>query len=271
MSSPGSITYGAPFTGPADVVAAEAVPLELPPAGIGLRILSGLLDVIVYVIVGVFLMWCAFKFFGDSDAALFAAVTTLVIVVALVVIPTAVETYTGGKSAGHYVTGIRTVRDDAGPIGFRHALTRSMLAVIEVYLFAGVPAFLAAVINRKSKRFGDLLAGTYVIRDRRKLDLPVPEPMPPQLERWAAGADLAAIPDGLAVMMRQFLTRRTALRPESRGPLARRLLLQVAPYVSPAPPPAPDEMVLVAVLAERRHRDADRLARDEELRRRVLG
>lgn len=262
---------GAPTEVHHQVVAAEAVPLELPPAGIGYRIVSGLLDVVVYLLIGALLMWGTFRLFLDTDEALFAAMTTLVLVVALVAIPTAVQTVTGGKSLGHWALGLRTVRDDAGPVGFRHALTRSLIGVVELFVFAGIPAFVAALATKRTKRFGDLLAGTYVIRDRQKLDPAVPEPVPPGLADWAAAADLATLPDDLALTIRRYVLRRTELAATGGPMLARRLLRQAAPYVSPAPPPAPDDLVLVAILAERRRRSAAQLAAEAELRHRLLG
>ncbi|AZG46984.1 RDD family protein [Gordonia insulae] len=254
-----------------DLVSGEAVALDLPPAGIGLRMVSGLIDLVLGFAAWFALQWLSLKVVGDTDFALLAASFTLSMVTALVVVPTVMETLTRGKTVGHYALGLRTVRDDAGPIGFRHALTRALLGVVEIYGCWGLPALIAAVVTRKGKRFGDLLAGTYVIRDRHKLAAPEPIPMPPELAMWAKTADVAPLPDQLAIMVRQFLTRRDGLAPQARMLLGQRLLRDAAPFVAPAPPAgAPDEMVLAAIMAERRQRDTERLARDERLRRRLL-
>jgi hypothetical protein len=167
--------------------------------------------------------------------------------------------------------GLRTVRDDAGPIGFRQALTRAMLAVVEIYACWGVPALVCAAFSSKGKRFGDLLAGTYVVRDRQRITLPPPPQMPPHLAAWATHADLAPLPDQLAVAVRQFLLRATTFAPAVREQLGVRLLEETRPYVSPAPPPGNHpEYVLMAVLAERRARDSARLEREAALRQRLL-
>jgi hypothetical protein len=95
--------------------------------------------------------------------------------------------------------------------------------------------------------------------------------MPPPLAAWAHGADLAALPPGLAIAIRQFLGRASALTPASRQSLGESLYRAVLPHVSPPPPPGiHPEYVLAAVIADRRRRDAERIARDEERRARLL-
>jgi uncharacterized RDD family membrane protein YckC len=254
-----------------DLVTGEAVALDLPNAGIGLRLVSGLIDLVVGVGLLIGLQVLVGYLLGDTDAALLVAGVTLATVVSLVAVPTTAETLTRGKTLGHLVMGLRTVRDDAGPIAFRQALTRAMVGVVEIYAFQGVPALICAAFSRKGKRLGDLLAGTYVVRDRQRISLPPPTQMPAHLEGWARTADLAPLPDQLAVAVRQYLARAGTFAPEIRQQLADRLLDEARPYVAPAPPPGNHpEYILMAMLAERRSRDAARLEREAALRSRVL-
>ena len=117
-----------------------------------------------------------------------------------------------------------------------------------------------------------MLAGTYVVRERFRFPGVRPALMPPQLAGWAANADIAPLPDGLALGVRQFLDRAPTLNPASRATLGTQLGTQVLAHVAPAPPPGHHpETVLAAVLAERRRRDELRLARDEALRVRLRG
>lgn len=254
-----------------DLVTGEAVALELPAASIGLRILSGFLDYVILQTATYAVMVMAIAIAGQLDEALGAAVVLLAFVLTWVGYPTTMETLTRGRTLGKMAVGLRTVRDDAGPITFRHALTRALLGVVEVYLLWGVPAVVCAVLNPKSKRLGDIVAGTYVVRDRVRATLPPPVPMPPHLARWAASADIAALPDSLALAVRTFLPAAFTMTPEARTALGRELLEDVLQYVSPPPPPGNHpEYVLAAVVADRRRRDADRLARDTALRRRLV-
>src|SRR6185312_4760011 len=140
-----------------DLVTGEAVALDLLHASIGLRIVSGLVDLLIGYAALFALQLGAGTLLGDTDDALVAAGILVAAITALVGIPTALETLTRGKTVGHLIMGLRTVRDDAGPIGFRQALTRAMLGVVEIYGCQGVPALLCAAFSGKGKRFGDLL------------------------------------------------------------------------------------------------------------------
>ena len=209
---------------------------------------------------------------AGGDAALRAVAGLLSVVLVLVVLPTTVETLTHGRSLGKLALGLRTVRDDAGPISLRHSLTRSLLAVVEIWMLSGVPALVCALVNPRGKRVGDVVAGTYVVRERFAFPQVRPALMPPHLAGWAATADMAPLPDGLALAVRQFLDRAASLNPVSRATLGTQLAAQVLTHVAPAPPAGQHpEAVLAAVVAERRRRDEARLARDEALRVRLLG
>jgi len=254
-----------------DLVTGEAVALDLPPASIGLRILAGLLDLVIVQTLGYVVMLLAAVISAGLDDAMSAGITVLLIVAALVGYPTTMLTLTRGKTVGKLAAGLRTVRDDAGPITFRHALTRTLVGVVEVVLLWGLPAVVAAVINPRGKRLGDMAAGTYVVRERTRAALPPPVPMPPHLAAWAAGADIGTLPDRLAGEVRLFLPAAFTMDPQARAEIGRALLDEVLTFVSPPPPPGNHpEYVLAAVVADRRRRDLDRLMRDAALRDRVI-
>lgn len=254
-----------------DLVTGEAVALELPAAGIAIRALSGCLDLLIAVValwVGLFVAMAMAQ--GASEAIVAVSMTVLVVLVA-VVLPTTMETLTRGRSVGKLATGMRTVRDDAGPIGFRHSVTRALVGFVEIWLLFGVPALVSGLVSSKGKRLGDYAAGTYVVRERVRITLPLPPMMPSELAAWAARADIARLPDGLAMAVRQFLMRASLLSPHSRAALGVQLRDEVLAYVSPLPPAGTHpEVVLTAVIADRRRRDALRLERDAALRRRLI-
>ncbi len=141
---------------------------------------------------------------------------------------------------------------------------------MEIYVFSGAPAFFSALMSARGKRLGDYAAGTYVVRERVRLRLAPPAPMPPELAGWARTADITALPTGLALAVRQYLLRLSTIDPASRASVGARLAEQVAAYVAPAPPTGtPPEAYLAAVIASRRERDSARLAREDDLRRRL--
>ena len=254
-----------------DLVTGEAVALELPAAGIALRTLSGFLDVSVAVLALIVGLLLAPLLTQGADEAIAAVATTVLMVLVFVVLPTTLETLTRGRSVGKFATGLRTVRDDAGPIGFRHALTRALVGLVEIWLLLGVPALVSGLVSSKGKRLGDYAAGTYVVRERVHITLPPPPMMPPHLAAWAAGADIARLPDGLAMAVRQFLMRAPLLSPPSRATLGLQLHDEVVAYLAPQPPAGTHpELVLAAVIADRRRRDWIRLQRDAALRSRLI-
>lgn len=255
-----------------DLVTGEGVALDLPAASLGLRMASGLLDVLVTVITFVaLLILLVIATLPFQDEALTQAAVVLASVLTFLALPTALETLTRGRSLGKLALGLRAVRDDGGPISFHHALVRALIGFVEIYAFTGVPAFFAIMLSTRGKRLGDYAAGTYVVRDRVPLRLPLPPPMPPQLASWARRTDLGTLPTGTALAVRQFLGRLPTLDPVSRERVGRALLADVLPHVAPAPPPAaPPELVLMAIIAERRERDLVRLRRDDDFRRRLI-
>ena len=159
-----------------DLVTGEAVTLELPPASLGTRLLSGLIDVTIEA--GLLLVGVITVGMLATDEALYAVGSIVAFAGALVVVPCTLETFTRGKSVGKYAVGTRTVRDDAGPISFHHAFIRALVGVVEIWVFWGVPALVTSLVNSRGKRLGDLVAGTYVVRDKIGLVLPAPAPSP---------------------------------------------------------------------------------------------
>lgn len=255
-----------------DLITGDAVALDLPAAGLGMRLLSGLIDVIVVTALLIVTLFVFLTAAPATDEALAWAAYIAATASVLVVFPTAIETLTRGRSLGKLALGLRTVRDDGGAISFHHAFVRALIGVVEIYATSGAVAFLSAMIHPRGKRLGDIAAGTYVIRVRVPLRPPAPIQMPPGLAAWASRADVATIPVGLSLAVRRFLSGEvgTYTDPVRRHALAERLATHVQMYVSPGPPPGtPPEAYLAAVLATRRDRDTARLARDAGLRARL--
>jgi len=249
----------------ADVVTGEAVLLDLRPASFATRMVAIVLDLLVLGVVAGVLFWLTGLTIAFVDEAAGAAVGLVTVVLVLVGIPTVVETLTRGRSLGKLALGVRVVRDDGGPIRFRHAFIRSLVGVGELWLGLGSPAVICSLANERGKRIGDLLAGTYVVRERSGGPVTAAVPMPPELIGWARNADIGRLPDQLAMALRQFLSRAPKLSAASRDRLSRALAVQTAAYVAPPPPPGTHpERFLAAVVAERRDRELARLSREQQ-------
>ncbi|MFI8880620.1 RDD family protein [Streptomyces sp. NPDC055243] len=243
-----------------ELVTGEAVALELRPAKLPSRGLAVLIDLVVAwaVYLGVTIGIVASTSSLDDAAAAAVAVASFVLI--LVGGPIAVETLSHGRSLGKAACGLRVVRDDGGPIRFRHALVRGAVGVVEILLTFGVVACIASLVSARGRRLGDVFAGTLVVRERVPAAHSgfVPAP-PPWLAGRFAELDLSGVPEGLWLAIRQYLTRMGQLDPQVGGAMAQRLAGDLAERTgAPAPQGVPPAAYLAAVVQERQVRDARR-------------
>ncbi|MFB6642608.1 RDD family protein [Streptomyces chartreusis] len=243
-----------------ELVTGEAVALELRPAKLPSRALAVLLDLAVVLIAYLVVTTGVVIATASLDEAAQTALSIAMFVLLLVGGPIAVETLSHGRSLGKLACGLRVVRDDGGPIRFRHALVRGLIGVIEILMTLGVVAVIASLVSARGRRLGDVFAGTLVVRER----IPVTRtgfvpPPPPWLAGRFAGLDLSAVPDGLWLAIRQYLTRMQQLDPQVGWSMAERLATDLAGRTgAPAPHDVPPAAYLAAVLQERQAREARR-------------
>ena len=239
------------------IMTGEAVALDLRPASFVLRAAGAIIDFVVYI--GFYLLLLLFVLpalantLGLDDAIL-TALGVAGLVIAIVVAPITVELLSHGRSLGKLAIGARIVRDDGGAIGFRHAFIRALTGVVEIYTTLGGFAVVVSLLNSRSKRLGDLLAGTYSQYERVSMtDKPV-YGVPAQLEQWALTADVARMPDRLARRISQFLAQASRLTPQTRQRVSHELAAEVSPFVSPVPA-IEAELFLAGVAGVRRERE----------------
>ncbi len=249
--------YSGAVTGEPDLVTGEAVVLELPIAQVASRAAAFAIDVAVQA--GALLLFMlALTVSGVTDEALLAALALGFFVLVRVGYSVLFETLGRGITLGKMAMGLRVVRDDGGPVRFRQTLTRALAGAIvdfgPVLAWSAVALFVS-LFSPRSKRVGDYLAGTVVIRERAPRTVAPHITMPPALEGWAAQLDLTGLSDELALMARQYLARYAELSDRAREPLGHQLVQDVAARIG-APPPwgVPPWAYLQAVLAERRRR-----------------
>lgn len=243
-----------------ELVTGDAVVLGLRPARLPSRALAVFIDLLlawaVYLLVSLVLLSAV----ASLDAAATAAVQVALFLLVLVGVPIAVETLSRGRSVGKLLCGLRAVREDGGPIRFRHALVRGALAVIEIQLFFGVVACAASLISARGRRLGDVFAGTLVVRERVPAARGVPAPPVPD---WLAGRfgelDLSRVPGGLWLAVRQYLMRAGQLDEAVSRSMAQRLAADLVACTGvPAPEGVPAAAYLAGVVAERQAREAQR-------------
>ena len=239
-----------------ELMTGEAVGLDLRPISFILRAAGAIIDFLAYFGLWLLILLAVTSplLSGFFDEASAKAITLSALVFCLVVAPTAVETLSQGKSLGKLAVGGRIVRDDGGSIGLRHAFIRSLTGVLEVFSTLGGIASVTALLNGRTKRLGDLLAGTYSQNERVSKITPPVYGVPIELLGWAATADVARMPDGLSRRIAQFLRQASRLTPDARTRLSRSLAIEASVFVSPLPT-ANAELFLAAISALRRDRE----------------
>jgi hypothetical protein len=172
------------------------------------------------------------------------------------------EWSTKGRTIGKLWFGLRVVRDDGGPIGFRHALVRGLAGLILekpglLFPLSTIAGLTTMSSSAREKRIGDMMAGTVVLNEH---SAPQPLATPPAwvprpLQPWVLSLDLHRLDDRLALAMRQFVARAYAMTPAARYQLGETLRARVLAVTSPPPPSGvPTHDLLLSMLAERRRR-----------------
>ncbi|MFJ9625451.1 RDD family protein [Streptomyces sp. NPDC101181] len=245
-----------------ELVTGDAVVLGLRPARLPSRALAAAID--LSVVFAVFLLFSVLLGIASAslDEAAVAAIAVASFLLVLIGGPVAVETLSHGRSLGKLACGLRVVRDDGGPIRFRHALVRGAMGLVEILMTFGAVASIASLVSARGCRLGDVFAGTLVVRERvaasgRSSAVPPP---PPWLVGRFGELDLSAVPDELWLAIRQYLTRMQQLDPGVGRSIAERLAGELVSRTgTTVPQGVPAAAFLAAVVHERQTRDARRV------------
>jgi uncharacterized RDD family membrane protein YckC len=219
----------------------EGVQLALPLAGIGSRFMALLIDYLIGGVAYLVAILGALALGGGLAATIVSVTAILAINVVYFVL---FEVFSGGRTLGKRVTGLRVVTDGGGQVGLRASLIRNIIRVLELGILAYTPAIISVLATRNNQRLGDLAAGTLVVRDT-KLESVVPATQTPPVssERFASW-DVTGIGEEEAGAVRSFLERRYQLRPGARRALAEQLAGRLRPLVAGAQHGLGDEAFL---------------------------
>ncbi len=213
----------------------ERVQLCLDVAGLGTRALAYLVDFLV-----LFLFWVTLAFAAsllssqglslDDFRALRGTVQALLALAVFLVqwgYWVGFETLGSGRSPGKRALRIRVVRLDGAPVGFAETALRNLGRVADFLPVFYAVGLTAMAVNARSRRLGDLLAGTVVVRER-SVDLSRYEQPagPPRV----LAAQLSA---GEYELVTTFLARASSLEAGARERVARKLAEPLARRLSP--------------------------------------
>jgi len=244
------------------LVSGEGVRLALAPAGVGTRVIAAALDVVVQFLALFVLVLIDIPLAGGTDLAAFEALLITEVVLVMAGYPIVFEWLSRGRTLGKMAFGLRVVRDDGGPINFRHALVRGLAGLILekpglAFPLTTVAGVITISSSAREKRMGDMLAGTVVLNERSAPNqlAPLPQWVPVHLQPWVLSLDLHRFDDQLALSTRQFVSRAHEMTFAAQNALGEELRRRVLAATAPAPPPnTPTPAVLMGVLAERRRR-----------------
>jgi len=149
------------------------------------------------------------------------------------------EATSAGRTPGKRAMGLRVVRADGSAPGLSEALIRNIARIADYFLAFGL---FVAFFNQRSRRIGDLLAGTMVVRERTTLAQPAA--LAPVLLRTPdAGPGIDGL-DRLGqheyTVIRTFLSR-PGLTPDQRARLAWQIAQKLFELMS-LPGSAPERM-----------------------------
>lgn len=167
------------------------------------------------------------------------------------------EALWNGQSPGKRMLGLRVVRAVGQPIGVGPSLVRNVLRAVDLFLFIGV---LVMLLDRSSRRLGDLAAGSLVVREPggfgrgALVSVDIPDVPAAQVEALPNAARLTM---AHYTLVRDYFARRHKLRPAQDAALAARLVADLAGLLEVDPSHIGDPATFLATTArsfEARHR-----------------
>lgn len=210
----------------------EQIELDLELAGLGTRFLAVLVDlfwkVVLTLVFGLLGAVLAAMLVGpglfDSPSTVLIAVVVAVIYLLWLGYAIYFEVKWNGQTPGKWAVGIRVIRESGGPVDFRAACVRNLLAMADF-----LPAFhllgaMLVLLTAHRQRLGDMAAGTLVIRERAaNLGADPTEELTEHAtdEYSFTSAQLANLTAADRTVLREFLRRYEDMTPSG----ARRLAL----------------------------------------------
>ncbi|HEY6330878.1 MAG TPA: RDD family protein [Blastocatellia bacterium] len=217
----------------------ERVELHYVLANIGNRFLAAILDHL-FQLLAIIALIAVLSRFVSSWGEIFSmgvwAAGLAVLIIFLIVWGYFVffETFWSGQTPGKRIMGLRVIRDDGRPVRFFEAFVRNLLRIAIDFQPSGSFAVgvVSTIFSEKSKRVGDYVAGTVVVKER-SLEAPsledvikVSEMERLRLERSGGGhfkIDARQLKAAEVKAMQAFLMRRYELPEPKRTNLARQI------------------------------------------------
>jgi uncharacterized RDD family membrane protein YckC len=240
----------------------EQTSLDFAVAGIGSRFLALALDVLIQSLVGFVVGIAAAMLIGGSavlipkGAMWLAAIFILFYFLLYFGYYAVFEIIWNGQTPGKRTVGIRVMKDSGRPLTPAESIGRNLMRIVDwLPGFYGV-GLICAFFTKGSKRLGDLVVGSIVVRETKLSDLkPVSSSLsvtasPVPASFGALGAQQLSFEE--MSLIEHFLNRRIALEPDVRYRMAEEILRKIKPKLAlPADASLSTERILEALAYER--------------------
>lgn len=219
------------------IVSPESVSIEYELAGAGSRFIACFWDTLIQfvlmvasvILLGSVSHWdLNFVSPGNINPFRSVAGALLVLYVSLVFSGYYIffETVWNGQTPGKRLVGLRVRRDGGYGIGFTEAVVRNLLRIIDFLPSSYALGCVVMMMNARGKRIGDYVAGTVVVKERRR-PRTKEETMEPPVIGVSTDPSLSAAVLRLSgqevAVIREFLQRGPSLAPERADPIAYKL------------------------------------------------
>jgi uncharacterized RDD family membrane protein YckC len=161
-----------------DINTPENVAFGYQVAGIGSRFLATLIDVIIITLLQIIVLvtYSFVLYIFDIDptgggSAWVAAIMGVVIFLFYWGYYIFFEMLWNGQTPGKRWTGLRVIRADGTPITLSESLIRNLTRLVDFLPAAYGVGIITMFIDKRSRRLGDLAAGTLVVHDRAPISI----------------------------------------------------------------------------------------------------
>ena len=228
----------------------ERIDLEYDLAGLGSRFLAALIDTPIVMVIATLVLGLGTWSLGSALEVMLNLIDLdldwepgLVAFAAALLLTFAViwgyfvffEVVWQGQSPGKRLVGLRVIKEGGYPLGFVDSVIRNVVRLVDFLPSYYMVGIIVMLLDPRSRRLGDLAAGTVVVKERRELrvtaldfDRRAGSPSPATGVSGIAEAEspipnLARLTPADQSLLREYFLRRSSLAPPSAGALAARL------------------------------------------------
>lgn len=175
------------------IVTPEQVRLEFPTAGVGMRAIAQLIDMLILFALYIALAF-AYIFVENSDYG----------IAALLIIGAAgtggyyvgCEYFMGGQTVGKRAVGIRVFQKEGRNVGLLVVVIRNLFRLIDMLPVGYFLGMVVVMSSSEDRRIGDMVAGTIVVVEKEKERLKLRKKINKQIDRWRVSLPRQQLDEG---------------------------------------------------------------------------